>query len=61
MIILIQEYHLKVASSLSINVAAGFLLTIPAISNRMILTGNIVSAILCLVIALKIEKLLQEL
>lgn len=59
--ILIQEYHLRVASSLFVNIAAGLLLTMPVIGNPMILTGNIVSAILCIVTALKIEKFLQEL
>lgn len=60
MIIMIQPYHLKVASAISSNLAAGFVLTIPAINNPTVLTGNIVSAILFIELALKIERILQN-
>lgn len=60
MTILIEPYHLKVASAISTNLAAGFVLTIPAINNVFVLTGNIISAIVCIVLALKMERLLQN-
>lgn len=52
---------LKVLSSLLANFAAGFLLTIPAIRNLWVLTGNFLFAIVCILLAIKIETILEEL
>lgn len=51
---------LKVFSSLSSNFAVAFLVTLPAIRNTQVLTGNIFFAMVCLVLAAKSETVLEE-
>jgi len=51
---------LKVISSLLTDFAAGLILTIPAIKDISVLTGNALFAIVCILISIKIEAILQE-
>lgn len=56
----ILPYHLRVTSSLATNLAAGYLLTIPTVNHLLVLLGSIISVIICLVIALRAERLLYQ-
>lgn len=51
---------LKVFSSLSSNFAVAFLVTLPAIRNAQVLTGNIIFAIVCILLAIQAETRLEE-
>ena len=54
----VKTSYLKIISSLSINCASGILLTLPAVKDINILIGNIIFAILLLVLAVNIEDII---
>ena len=54
----VKTSYLKIISSLSINIASGILLTLPAVKDISILIANIIFAILLLILAIKIEELI---
>lgn len=61
MTIFIRPFHLKILSALSINLAAGFLLTLPVITHSLVLTGNVFFAIVSIAVALRAEQTLEKL
>lgn len=54
-----QTAILKVFSALASNFAVAFLVTLPAIRHPQVLTGNIVFAMVCVLLAVKTETLLE--
>lgn len=50
-----KSSQLKIYASFLTNIAAGLLLTLPAIRDVWVLTGNIIFAIVCLLIAMRLE------
>ncbi|MCR4312638.1 MAG: hypothetical protein NUV58_00115 [Candidatus Roizmanbacteria bacterium] len=52
----IELYHLRVFSSLFINIGATLILTIPTISNSIVLIFNLILIIISLSLAIKLEK-----
>lgn len=57
---LTRSAKLKVLSSLLTNFAAGLILILPAISDFWVLTGNVLFAIVCMLLAMKMETVLGE-
>lgn len=53
--------YLKVFSAIFSNLAAGFAILALGTKDQIILTSDIIAAILCVIIAVKIEKILEEL
>lgn len=59
--IIIQPFHLRVFSALSVNIAAGFLILLLTSTTAVALTLDIIGATITVLFALKAEKLLGEL
>lgn len=57
LILLLSRAQIRVTSSLFTDLAAGWLLGMFAIQNPLGLTGNLVLAIVCLLIATRLEEL----
>lgn len=55
-----RRTQLKVISGLLINIAAGLLLLAPNIKDIFVLIIDVIFAILCLVLAVKIEDILEQ-
>lgn len=53
--------HLKVFSAIFSNLAAGFAVLALGTKDQIIFTSDIMAAVLCVIIAVKIEKILEEL
>ncbi|OGH18975.1 MAG: hypothetical protein A2868_00650 [Candidatus Levybacteria bacterium RIFCSPHIGHO2_01_FULL_40_15b] len=56
----LQPFHLKVMSSLLINVAAGFIVLAITTNDLRILTSEIFFAIVCILFAFKFEQAMEE-
>lgn len=57
----VRPFHLRVFSSLFVNIAAGFILLLLTSTTTLALTLDILGATITLLFALKAEKLLEEL
>ena len=55
--IIIQPFQLKVVSNLLTNIAAGFILTLPGVSDWRVLTKNVFFVMVCIAIALRAEQM----
>ena len=53
--------HLRVFSAILSNLSAGFAVLALGTKDQIILTSDIIATILCAIIAVKIEKILEEL
>ncbi len=56
----LRRFHLKVLSSLSINISAGFMILALTTKDLRVLTSEIVFVIVFTMISLRIEELLEE-
>lgn len=57
----VLPYHLRVFSALLTNVTAGILLTLPTyLGNALVLTGNIFFGIICIMLALWFERIMDK-
>lgn len=56
----LRPFHLKVMSSLLVNVAAGFVILAVTANDSRILTGEILFAIVCMLFAFKFEQALED-
>ena len=56
----LRTFHLKVLSSLFTNIGAGFILLTLGARDLRVLTGEIFFAILCITIAFKLQRALEE-
>lgn len=55
MFLILKKSQLRVFSSLLVNISAGLLLGTVAIRDIWVLFGNIIFAIICLVLSIKLE------
>lgn len=51
--------HLKVFSAIFSNLSAGFIVLAPGTTDLVIIISDIIMAVLCGIIAIKIEKILE--
>ncbi len=58
--IALRSSQLKVLSGLLINLSAGLILLLPTIRDIFVLIFDLIFAILCLVLAIKIEDILEQ-
>lgn len=57
----LQTAHLRVFSSLFTNIAAGLILTLPtSLGDPLVLTGNILFGIVCVVLAIWFERIVEH-
>ena len=56
----LRPFHLKIMSSLCVNIAAGFIVLAITTNDLRILTGEILFAIVCIMFAFKFEQALEE-
>lgn len=57
----IDAWHLKVLSSISSNLAAGFIILAIGASNELVLISNLTLTVICVIISIKTEKTLENL
>lgn len=53
--------HLRVFSAIFSNLAAGFIILALGTKDQIILISDIIAAIFCVIISIRIEKILEEL
>lgn len=58
--IILKPFHLRVISAFLINIAAGVTLLLFTVRDIFVLTASVFSIILCIVISLKIEEVLDN-
>lgn len=56
----LRRFHLKVISSLSINISAGFMILALTTKDMRVLTSEILFVIVFTMVSLKIEEILED-